>query len=196
MSKLIVGLGNPGSQYENTRHNVGFCVIDQLLFQRNPNRVKSVCQSLVVEQHNPSNRNHRLIFAKPMTYMNHSGVAVSMLVEKYGVDLTGLCVIYDDLNLDLGGLRCRRSGTHGGQKGMQSIIKHLNSDAFSRIRIGIGKPSGEFTDYVLTKFSDQESDEIKPAISRATEAVEVLIKDGIDVAMNQFNGRTNPAGYV
>ena len=192
MSKLIVGLGNPGSQYENTRHNVGFCIIDQLLSQRNLDRFRSVCQSLVVEQPNPENADHKLIFAKPMTYMNHSGVAVSMLVEKYGIDLEKLCVLYDDLNLDLGVLRCRRSGTHGGQKGMQSIIKHLDSDAFSRIRIGIGKPSGEFTDHVLARFADQEIDKIEPAISRAVEAVEIFIKDGINVTMNQFNGKANP----
>ncbi|HIC17521.1 TPA: aminoacyl-tRNA hydrolase [Candidatus Poribacteria bacterium] len=193
MSKLIVGLGNPGSQYENTRHNVGFCVIDQLLAQRNLAQFKNVCQSLVAEQPDPKKADHKLIFAKPMTYMNHSGVAVSMLVEKYGIDLEKLCVLYDDLNLDLGVLRCRRSGTHGGQKGMQSIIKHLDSDAFSRIRIGIGKPSGEFTDHVLAKFSDQEIDEIKSAISQTAEAVEIFITDGIDVTMNQFNGKTNPA---
>lgn len=190
--KLIVGLGNPGLRYQNTKHNVGFRVIDAL-HEKTQDRQQttrltqtSVCKSLVMQTtwHDTS-----LILAKPMTYMNNSGVAVAALVDRFEVPLSQLCIVYDDVHLDIGVLRMRQKGSDGGQKGMKSIIHHLGTNQFPRLRIGIGEPVGDLVDYVLTEFSQAEAIEIELTIDRAVDAVETFVKDDILTAMNQFNRR-------
>lgn len=193
--KLIVGLGNPGMRYERTKHNIGFRVIDAIydktLSAQNTGsvstkRVTSICKSLIIHvtlQDSP------IILAKPMTYMNNSGFAVTALVNRFEVPLTDLCIIYDDIHLDIGTIRIRQKGSAGGQKGMQSIIHHLGTNEFPRLRIGIGEPVGGLTDYVLSEFSSEEKTEIGHTVERAVEAVETYVQDGIGTAMNRFNAR-------
>ena len=191
--KLIVGLGNPGAHYEDTKHNVGFRVIDALyeeLSQRDSGFPRpthtSVCNALVIQTtwHDTS-----IMLAKPMTYMNNSGAAVAALVKRFEVPISDLCVVYDDVHLDIGVLRIRQKGSDGGQKGMKSIIHRLNTTAFPRLRIGIGEPTGDLVDYVLSEFSDDEEIEIEQIINRAVDAIETLVKDDILTAMNKFNNR-------
>jgi PTH1 family peptidyl-tRNA hydrolase len=190
--KLIVGLGNPGLRYQHTKHNVGFRVIDALheKTQNNPqarrHTQKSICKSLVMQTtwHGTS-----VILAKPMTYMNNSGVAVAALVNRFEVPLSQLCIVYDDIHLDIGVLRIRQKGSDGGQKGMKSIIHHLGTNEFPRLRIGIGEPIGDLTDYVLTEFSEAEEVEIEQTIDRAIDAVEAFVQEDILTVMNQFNRR-------
>ena len=189
--KLIVGLGNPGARYEDTKHNVGFRVIDALyegFYQRDsrfsrPTHI-SICNALVIQTtwHDTS-----IILAKPMTYMNNSGAAVAALVRRFEVPLSDLCVVYDDVHLDIGVLRIRQKGSDGGQKGMKSIIQRLGTTVFPRLRIGIGEPVGDLVDYVLSEFSQDEEVEIERTINRAVDAIETLVTDDILTAMNKFN---------
>ena len=190
--KLIIGLGNPGMRYEQTKHNVGFRVIDALyekLCQRDsqprPTHT-SICNSLVIQTtwHDTS-----IILAKPMTYMNNSGAAVVALARRFEIPLPELCIIYDDVHLDIGVLRMRRKGSDGGQKGMKSIIQHLGTTDFPRLRIGIGEPVGALIDYVLTEFSEDEEIEITQTIDRAVAAIETFVTDDILTVMNKFNSR-------
>ena len=191
--KLIVGLGNPGIRYAQTKHNVGFRVIDALyekLCQRDteprPTHT-SICNSLVIET---TWHNTAIILAKPMTYMNNSGAAVAALVRRFEIPLPELCVVYDDVHLDIGVLRIRRKGSDGGQKGMKSIIHHLGTTDFPRLRIGIGEPIGGLVDYVLTEFSEDEEIEIAHTVDRAVDALETLVRDDILTTMNKFNRGT------
>jgi PTH1 family peptidyl-tRNA hydrolase len=187
--KLIIGLGNPSDKYAHTRHNVGFDIVD--LF----------CHELGIKP-NYRRENHSLllngqldeesiILAKPQTYMNSSGKAVSAIVSEYEIAFDNIIVIYDDLNLELGLIRIRRGGSAGGHKGVKSIIESLQSETFPRLRIGIGKPPEcmEVIDYVLGDFSPEERDEIDKAEALAVEALRVMILDGIEPAMNKFNTR-------
>jgi len=205
--KLIVGLGNPGEKYELTRHNAGFEVID--LFRReicaksNPWHHES--SSLISEARletqalekleqrvlGASAPREDLILAKPQTFMNSSGTAVSALASKYNVPMEDLYVIYDDIDLELGLLRIRRGGSAGGHKGVRSIIESLGSHSFPRLRIGIGQPPPEMDaiDYVLSRFSDQEREQIQQVEQIAVEALKTMILEGIDSAMNKFNAR-------
>ena len=191
-SKLIIGLGNPGMRYEHTKHNVGFRVVDTLyeeFCQRDseprPTHT-SICNSLVIQT---TWHDTPIILAKPMTYMNNSGAAVAPLVRRFEIPLPDLCIVYDDIHLDVGVLRMRQKGSDGGQKGMKSIIHHLDTTEFPRLRIGIGEPVGDLTDYVLTEFSEDEEIEIAHTIDRAVDAIETFVKDNILTAMNQFNRR-------
>jgi PTH1 family peptidyl-tRNA hydrolase len=186
-AKLIIGLGNPGPRYENTKHNVGFRVIDELLRHSQSTKSESLCQSLVART---DWHGWKMIFAKPLTYMNNSGQAVRDMVHRFDIPLDNVCVVYDDLHLDIGVLRMRRSGSDGGHKGMKSICHLLGTQAFPRFRIGIGKPATEnWMDHVLSEFSPTESAQIDYVIQRAAEAIETFITDGIQSAMNRFNER-------
>lgn len=191
-SKLIVGLGNPGMRYEHTKHNVGFRVVDALyeVFCQRDSQPRpahtSICNSLVIQT---TWYETPIILAKPMTYMNNSGAAVAALVRRFEIPLPELCIVYDDIHLDVGVLRMRQKGSDGGQKGMKSIIHHLGTTEFPRLRIGIGEPIGDLTDYVLTEFSEDEEIEITHTIDRAVDAIETFVKDDILTAMNQFNRR-------
>ena len=185
--KLIVGLGNPGIRYEQTKHNIGFRVIDALYAECSRSKSHtSICRSLVMQA---TWHDVAIILAKPMTYMNNSGTAVAALIRKFEIPLSELCVVYDDVHLDIGVLRMRQKGSDGGQKGMKSIIHHLGTTAFPRLRIGIGEPIGDITDYVLTGFTEDEEIEITHTIDRAVDAIGTFVKDDILTAMNQFNRR-------
>ena len=186
--KLIVGLGNPGIRYEQTKHNVGFRVIETLQTRLSAGKLQRtlICKSLVMQA---TWHDLRIILAKPMTYMNNSGIAVAALIRQFEIPLSELCIIYDDIHLDLGVLRMRQKGSDGGQKGMKSIIQHLGTTGFPRLRIGIGEPIGDLTDYVLTDFTEDEEIEIAHTIDRAVGALETFVKDDILTAMNQFNRR-------
>ena len=186
--KLIVGLGNPGRKYELTKHNVGFEVVDLLRHVIRAKEPKRHSFSLVTEGRLET---ENLILAKPQTFMNSSGVAVAALVLEYSVQLEDLCIVYDDLNLELGALRIRRKGSAGGHKGVKSIIDSLGSQLFPRLRIGIGQPPEqmEAIDYVLSKFAAKERELIEQTKQMAVEALEVMILCGINSAMNRFNIR-------
>jgi len=184
--KLIVGLGNPGQRYKNTRHNIGFRVIDELLQRTRTTNLQNMCQSLVAKT---ELQGSEAILAKPLTYMNHSGRAVSEMVHQFDIALEDLCVVFDDLHLNIGVLRIRRSGSGGGHKGIKSIQNLLNTQEVALMRIGIGKPENDhWVDYVLSEFLTAERQEIDHMLHRAADAVETLISCGIQTAMNQFNG--------
>ncbi len=183
--KLIIGLGNPGPRYANTRHNVGFRVLDTLM-ERGRNKIVPRYNSLVMET---TLHETPIVLAKPLTYMNNSGRAIAALVNQLAVPPTELCVVYDDIHLDVGTIRMRRKGSDGGHNGMKSIIGSLHTNEFPRLRIGVGEPTGAQVDYVLSEFSEAEEPAIEEAIQRAVEAIETFVSDGILTAMNRFNGR-------
>jgi len=184
--KLIVGLGNPGPRYENTKHNVGFWVIDELLRRTPATNMESLCQSLVVRA---DWHDLEVIFAKPMTYMNRSGEAVAALIHRFDASIEDVCVVYDDIHLDFCMLRMRRKGSDGGHNGMRSIIHALDTQALPRLRIGIGEPEENLIDYVLSEFSQAEREEIDFVVQRAADALETFVTDGVQAAMSRFNGR-------
>jgi PTH1 family peptidyl-tRNA hydrolase len=184
--KLIIGLGNPGLKYTNTRHNVGFKVINKLAKLAKIKIRDRKYKSKIGEGKISGNE---VILAKPMTYVNLSGEAVELLVKNFQVPLTELLVVYDDINLELGKIRIRKKGSAGGHNGMKSIIEKLNSQEFIRIRIGIGSPPHdvEFRDYVLSNFTEEEEEIIESTIEKAAQAVICIVEKGIDVAMNKYN---------
>lgn len=184
--KLVVGLGNPGKRYERTRHNVGFLIIDQFT-SRNGIKVKSRrCNALVGEW---STHGEAIVFAKPQTYMNHSGASVRALLRSYHATPADVVVIYDDLDLPFGRIRVRPKGSAGGHRGVASIMESLAGAPFCRIRIGVGRPPAGMdpADYVLEPFSSQESGELDGVYSRAVEALMCLLEEGPERAMAQFN---------
>ncbi len=184
---LIVGLGNPGREYRDTRHNVGFMVVDALA--RSLDTTLSRVQSNAIVG-SGSLAGKRVILAKPQTYMNLSGQAVGPLMKFYKVPNERLMVIHDDLDLPLGVLRLRPGGGSAGQKGVASIIQRLGSQEFARLRVGIGRPNGskDAADYVLTGFTRGEHPTADAVLARAVDAVRTFIQDDLDKAMNLFNG--------
>lgn len=187
---MIVGLGNPGREYRENRHNVGFMVIDALAekFGITPGKVKS--KAILGEGRVGG---IRVVLVKPQTFMNLSGQAVASLVKFYKIPLDRMLVIHDDLDLPLGTLRLRPGGGSGGQKGIASIIERLGTQEFPRMRVGIGRPPGRMdpADYVLQDFSKQDKDELTFLFQRAVDAVEVFIQSDLQTTMNQFNGGSN-----
>lgn len=184
--KIVVGLGNPGRTYALTRHNVGFMVADEfsashhMSFSRQKFKAEIASGSVAGEQ---------VILAKPQTFMNLSGDAVGPLVRFYDIPLSDLLVIYDDVDIPFGRMRLRPSGTSGGHKGMKSIIASLGTDEFPRLRIGIGRETVpvELADYVLSEFSPEEKAELAEIRGKACRAVEAVIINSLEMAMNQFN---------
>ncbi|HVP20392.1 MAG TPA: aminoacyl-tRNA hydrolase [Anaerolineaceae bacterium] len=186
-SFLIVGLGNPGREYRETRHNVGFMVVDLvgLDFGIQLSRLQS--RALVGSG---TWKGRKVILAKPQTYMNLSGQAVSSLVRFYKIPFEDLLVVHDDVDLAVGTLRIRPGGGSAGQKGLASIIQQLGTEEFPRLRVGIGHPQGQrdVADYVLDSFFSSEKDLVLEVLDRAVEAAKDFILYGINHAMNQFNG--------
>jgi peptidyl-tRNA hydrolase, PTH1 family len=183
--KLIVGLGNPGRAYANTRHNVGFQVIDTLAKSHHIKVIRRYCRALVGVA---TISGEEVILAKPQTFMKLPGQAVGEISRKQRIDPSEILVIYDDMDLPPGKLRIRLGGSSGGHKGMRSIIDHLGTKDFPRIRIGIGRHNGEAVDHVLSRFTRAELQLVRPAIQSAAEAIEVMLEEGIEPAMNRFNG--------
>ena len=184
---IIVGLGNPGRDYENTRHNIGFDVIDRLADQENigvlEKKHKAIIGKGVVA-------GEKCILAKPQTFMNLSGESVRALLDYYKVDeTTSLIVISDDVSLDVGQIRIRKKGSAGGHNGLKNIIAHLGHDTFMRVKMGVGeKPKGwDLADYVLGHFSPQEREVMDEAAERAADAIRMMIAEDADTAMNEYN---------
>jgi PTH1 family peptidyl-tRNA hydrolase len=184
--KVLIGLGNPGKKYAGTRHNVGFEVIAELARRHGASRPKVKFEAEIAEA---SVSDQRLLLAAPQTYMNNSGRAVRQLFDFYQLAVPDLLVACDDINLPLGKLRVRRSGSSGGQKGLENIIQHMGAPDVARLRIGIGQPppGRDSADYVLERFHKSELAAIDKAITMAADAVEMWITGGIDRTMNQFN---------
>jgi PTH1 family peptidyl-tRNA hydrolase len=190
--KLIVGLGNPGKTYAPNRHNVGFQCLNYFARLHSIRFDHRQCQARVGTG---QVRGEKLLLAKPGTFMNLSGKSLACLVHKHHIPLSDLLVIYDDLDLPLGKIRLRQSGSSGGHKGMNSIISALGSEDFSRIRVGIGRPLPEgqslsedaIVSYVLSDFSPEEEAIIKPVIAGVSEAIDCFLTQGIKAAMNKFN---------
>lgn len=182
--KLVVGLGNPGARYSNTRHNLGFQALDVLVGRHGIDREQKRFESWLAPLRWPG---EKVLLAKPQTYMNLSGRSVQQLIYWYKLDLEDLIVIYDDLDLPAARVRIRSQGGAGGHKGMSSIISALGSQEFARVRIGIGRPSHETVDWVLGQISQEEKEMFASALTRAADAVEAWTRRGILAAMNEYN---------
>lgn len=184
---LVVGLGNPGSQYEATRHNVGFRAVDALAKEAGVKIDRAKFQALTAQATVGS---VRVLLMKPQTYMNLSGVAVKQAADFYKVPPERVLVLFDDIDLDVGRLCIRRNGSAGGHNGIKSIISSLGSQEFPRIKIGVGAkphPDYDLADWVLSRFTLAEQKLLDPAIEHAAEAVPVIFTQGIERASSQFN---------
>jgi len=185
--RLVVGLGNPGERYRRTRHNVGFMVVDALAARagaaRQMDRSEAQVASAVLG-------GEAVLLVKPLTFMNRSGAAVERLALDHELRPEQLVVVVDDVALELGRLRVRERGSHGGHNGLRSLIESLASEEFPRVRVGIrkGEIAGELADYVLEPFPEEDVLVVQEVVSRAADAVECLIREGVGAAMNRFNG--------
>ncbi len=186
--KLIVGLGNPGLKYQGTRHNIGFELVDRLAQGARPTRFTSKFDGQLAEIEIDY---RRVLLLKPQTFMNLSGRSAAQAIRFHKIDLADVLVVCDDLSLPVGKLRLRPGGSDGGQKGLRDLTAHLGTDQFPRLRIGIGE-NGEIdsADYVLSRFRATERAAIDDALILATQAAAVWVVQGIDAAMNRFNGPT------
>lgn len=183
---LIVGLGNPESEYANTRHNMGFDTINEIAKNNNISITKSKFKALyeigIIQ-------GKKVILLKPQTFMNLSGEAIKEVVNFYNIETEKIIVIYDDIDTEKGNIRIRKKGGAGSHNGMKSVIQELNTTEFIRIRVGIGQPEfkNDMINYVLGKVPEEEQKVLQQGIKNATNAVEEIIKNGIDIAMNKFN---------
>lgn len=186
--KLIVGLGNPGMQYAATRHNIGFEAIDTIAELNHISLNKSKFKAIIGEGTIGS---ERVVLMKPQTYMNLSGEAISACKSWYKIDANDIIIVYDDVTLEVGQLRIRKTGSAGGHNGIKSIICHLGGDAFPRVKVGVGeKPPGwNLADYVLGRFSEEDMKVLAPRLKDVSEAVEMIVKKDVDTAMNNYNGK-------
>ena len=184
---LVVGLGNPGSQYENTRHNAGFIAMDimaeKLGFDIKRLKFKGLIGDTVID-------GRQVAFLKPSTYMNLSGESVRDAMQFYKIPVEKLLVICDDISLAPGRLRIRRKGSAGGHNGLKNIIQHLGTDQFPRVKVGVGEkphPDYDMADWVLGKFQGEDRKAMDAAVKRAADAVECLLREGMDRAMSRYN---------
>ncbi len=184
---ILVGLGNPGREYRDTRHNVGFMAIDRLCatlgIQLSRLQSKALVGTGIFE-------GHKIVLAKPQTFMNLSGQAVSSLMRFYRIPQDRLMVFYDEIDLPVGTIRIRHEGGSAGNRGLESIIQQLGTQEFPRLRIGVGRPPGQkaAANYVLKSFSKDDLEVISIVLDRTVDAARVFIREGLDAAMNQFNG--------
>ena len=182
---LIVGLGNPGSQYEDTRHNIGFKVVDNIAkeynIEINRQKFKGMCGEGFIN-------GEKVILLKPTTYMNLSGESIREVVDFYKISNEDVLVIYDDISLDVGRLRIREKGSAGGHNGIKSIIAHLGTDIFPRIKVGVGQPNVDLVNYVLGKFTKEEMEVLSESIDASTKAAKEIISSDVKTAMNIYNG--------
>lgn len=186
---LIVGLGNPGSKYDGTRHNAGFRALDAYCAKSGQRIDRMKFKALVGEGQFGGKR---VLFLKPQTFMNLSGESVRDAAEFYKIPPERILVIFDDISLDVGRIRVRPKGSAGGQNGVKNIIYHLKSDAFPRVKIGIGAkphPDYDLADWVLSKFQGEDADRIQSATERAMEAAEEIVRSGVAAAAQKFNGQ-------
>ena len=192
--KLIIGLGNPGRIYAHSRHNIGFMCLNHFARTQGIRLDKKQGQA---RTGTGEVAGYKVILARPQTYMNLSGESVSRLVKRFKVDLDDLIIIHDDLDLPLGKIRIRHGGGSGGHKGIDSIVTHLESQDFTRIRVGIGRPAtvegsaedkeADVIDYVLSDFTPEEKQAIAQVIPKVSEAIHCLLSEGLTAAMNKYN---------
>ena len=186
--KLIVGLGNPGKEYENTRHNCDFRAIDAFAYaldvEFNKNDFDGAYAKFKIDDED-------IILFKPFTYMNLSGTAVQKIVHFFKIQIEDIVVVYDDLAIKPGEIRMRMNGSSGGQKGMQNIIDCLGTQDIKRIRIGIGEPKFDTVDYVLSKPDKVDAPKIESAIERAVSALKLYLTKGFEISMSKYNGGDN-----
>jgi len=185
--KVIAGLGNPGQEYSQTKHNVGFMFVDALAGRLHiDNMWKDKFEAKIVEGHIGG---EKVILVKPQTYMNDSGRALGPILHWYKLGTKDLIVVHDDMDIEAGTLRIRRKGSAGGHNGIKSILANVEDENFARVRIGIGRPLPGWTvvNHVLAKFSDEDVLKIKEVVNYLLPAVECIVTDGIDLAMNRFN---------
>ena len=183
--KLVVGLGNKGREYENTRHNMGFMLVDRYLQYKNiTDKFKEKFNAMYIET---TINNEKVIFIKPMTYMNNSGIAVRAFVDFYKLNSEDILVISDDLDLDLGKFRLRRNGSSGGHNGLKSIISHLGTDNFKRLRIGISNDKDDVINYVLSKFSKKELNEIDTMYDTLVKVLDDYFVMNFTSLMSKYN---------
>ena len=184
---LVVGLGNPGDEYAHTKHNVGADVVD-ILATRHGGSLRKGKEKARADEVRIGER--RVALAIPLTWMNDSGDALRLLARRYGVEPEQIVVVHDELDLPLAALRVKSGGGLAGHNGLRSIKSHLHSDAFLRVRIGVGKPSSKEhgADHVLSRFSKRERAEVDVTLEQAADAVELIATDGVDAAMNRYNG--------
>lgn len=185
MARLILGLGNPGERYRDTRHNAGFLVVDELARRWGVRLDRRECNSFV--------GGDEVLLAQPQTYMNRSGWAARCLLETHGLDPADVLVVYDEVALPLGRLRLRKSGSPGGHRGLESVIENLRTDQVPRLRLGVspedGPPRGEdLVEFVLDPFPPDQREAVAAMVSRAADACEIWVREGADAAMAKFNG--------
>ncbi|AUJ24458.1 aminoacyl-tRNA hydrolase [Virgibacillus dokdonensis] len=184
--KCIIGLGNPGKKYHQTRHNIGFMVIDELLqrHQLTLDKSKFKADYTMVQM-----GQEKVMFVKPQTFMNLSGDAIRPIIDYYNIDLSNILIIFDDLDLPVGKIRLRQKGGHGGHNGIRSIIDHVGTKDFKRIRIGIGRPdvSQSIIHYVLQRFPKHETSEVKLSVQKAADACDAWIERPFPEVMNEYN---------
>ena len=184
--KAIVGLGNPGSQYKGTRHNVGFDVIDEIARRQSVGFESAPAEALIAKWRRPE---EAVLLVKPLTFMNLSGQAVGELARYFKIEVADLIVVVDEVDLPLGKLRARKRGSAGGHNGLKSVIAHLG-DEFARLRLGVGRGGDQrnLADHVLSRFEKDEAAEVERMTARAADAAEMFITSGIEAVMNAFNG--------
>ncbi len=184
---MIVGLGNPTSEYDNTRHNVGFMSVDRFMTANGGNFNKNKFEAIFGECTISKNR---LLVVKPQTFMNLSGNAVQKISAFYKIPIENIIIVCDDINLDVGKIRMRQKGSHGGQNGMKDIILKMGNDNIKRIKIGVGKkphPDYDLVDWVLSKFPPSDKENLEIALEKSNLALKEIITKGIDSAMNKYN---------
>ena len=184
--KIIAGLGNPGAEYARTKHNVGFMLLDALAERLNAPAWKEDFFSALTEVRIGG---EKVFLVKPLTYMNNSGEALGPMLSYYKTDADDLVVVHDDMDIPVGTVRIRKKGSSGGHNGIKSILTHVGSEDFARVRIGIGRPPAGWTviNHVLAPFSSEDAPKIRAAIDYLLPAVECIVADGVDLAMNKYN---------
>lgn len=187
--RWIVGLGNPGAEYESTRHNAGFFVVDELARRWNAGSFQNKCKALIAEARV---QGERVALIKPMTYMNLSGESVRAFMDYFKAKLEDGIVVYDDLDTEVGRIRLRYQGSAGGHNGIKSIIQHTGTQTFNRVRMGISrpKPGVAVVDYVLSAFAKAEVPEVKRMVEEAADAIEFNLSHTFEQTMAKFNGRS------
>ena len=190
-SYLLIGLGNPGREYRDSRHNVGFMLVDRIAIRLNARGMKVQSKAITTTA---MYEDRKLILAKPQTYMNLSGQSVQGLIHFYKLPLTNVLIAHDDLDIPFGTIRIRPGGGPGGQRGMASTIEQLGTKDFPRLRIGIGRPPGRMdpSAYVLQDFTREEMKFLSEIIDRAADAALEFVVNGLDKAMNKYNGSIEP----
>lgn len=183
---LIVGLGNPEEEYDKTRHNMGFHAVNKIAAQYGINMNKKKFDSLYGEG---IIENQKVILLKPQTYMNLSGKAIIQVVNFYKIPMDHVCIIYDDIDIEIGKIKIRKKGSSGSHNGMKSVVQELQTEEFARIRIGIGKPKWkeDMINYVIGAIPEEESEILDKGTSKAAKAMIEILENGIDIAMNKFN---------